>query len=123
MKYVMKALSFHVLGVCPTVPKLCPSRSKISKYFQIKPKVDHINPLNSSALKYRVFDVFFTGTENPRVGSSILSLGTQKNQGVIISRELIEKKLISIEFPLRRLKIPVSAVRFCPSALKKIKVL
>jgi hypothetical protein len=52
-------------GVFPAVPKLCLSRSKISKDFQTKPMVDERNPLNSSVLKYNEFDDFFHRTTNP----------------------------------------------------------
>ena len=62
---VTRTMQIHVLRVCPTVPKLCPSRSNFSKNKQRKPKVDHTNPLNSSVLKHREFDISFTGTQNP----------------------------------------------------------
>jgi hypothetical protein len=49
--YVMKHAPIHVFGLCPPVPKLCPSRSKISKDFQTKPKADETNPLDSNVCK------------------------------------------------------------------------
>jgi hypothetical protein len=60
------------------VPKLCPSRSNISKWFQTKPKVSWKSGIESTACNYDVFGFSKYLTENPRVGSSILSLGTSK---------------------------------------------
>jgi len=59
-----------------TVPKLCPSRSNISKRFQTKPKIACKIGIESTACNFSIFEFIKTGTENPRVGSSILSLGT-----------------------------------------------
>jgi hypothetical protein len=59
------------------VPKLCPSRSNISKQFQTKPKVSWKIGIELTACNYSIFRFSKVWSENPRVGSSILSLGTR----------------------------------------------
>ena len=59
------------------VPKLCPSRSNISKWFQTKPKVNQKISIESTACNHTFFEFLKIWSENPRVGSSILSLGTK----------------------------------------------
>jgi len=66
-----------------TVPKLCPSRSNISKQFQTKPKVSWKIGIESTGCNYNIFEFSKIWSENPRVGSSILSLGTFKIKGLI----------------------------------------
>jgi hypothetical protein len=58
------------------VPKLCPSWSNISNQFQAKPKIRSKTGIESAACNYEIFEFSKIWSENPRVGSSILSLGT-----------------------------------------------
>ena len=58
-----------------TVPKLCPSRSNISKQFQTKPKIAWKIEIESTTCNHRIFGFSKNWSENPCVGSSILSLG------------------------------------------------
>jgi hypothetical protein len=55
------------------VPKLCPLRSSISKWFQTKPKVSLKFGIESTGCNYGIFEFSKYWSENPRVGSSIIS--------------------------------------------------
>ncbi len=69
-----------------TVPIMCPSRSNFSKWFQTKPKVKLKSVLESTCCNFRFFSFYKNATENPRVGSSILSLGTIKGKSATSGR-------------------------------------
>ena len=50
------------------VPKLCPSRSNISKQFQTKPKVPKEFSIESNAYNHKILEFSKNWSENPRVG-------------------------------------------------------
>ena len=52
-----------------TVPKLCPSRSNISKDFQTRPKGSRKRGEESTAWNHNIFEFSKRWSENPRVGS------------------------------------------------------
>jgi hypothetical protein len=60
------------------VPKLCPSRSNISKQSQTKPKIHRNFSIESTICNHTIYGNTKIWAENPRIGSSILSLGTCK---------------------------------------------
>ena len=61
------------------MPKICPSRSNVSKQFQTKPEIPQEVLIESTVCNYTLFKLSQIWTENPRGASqahSILALGT-----------------------------------------------
>ncbi len=111
------------------MPKLCPSRSNVSKWFQTKPKVSWKIGIESTAWNYGNFRFWKYWSENPRVGSSILSLGTNwkiRKFGIvsdflfywnILKMRIVLKMALFYNFQIPGLRIRRSQVRILPGVL------